>query len=466
MTSSRVGAPALARLLSGWDEADAPLHTCLTDAIRRVITAGGLPEGAILPSQRLLAQALAVSRTTVATAYNDLQEEGWLGARQGGATWVRQPNPVRHASWQGDRLTSYAKIRGPIDLASGSLLASRLLPRILAGPWLRDLTAMLDTDGYAPAGWSVLRERVAGYFGTLGLPTSPDQLIITNGAHHSLSLAAETILGAGDVVLVEDPTYRGAFDVLGRLGARVVEVRTDEEGIDPQHLKAQIRRHRPRLLYIIPAAHNATGITWTDERRAAVAQVAAEADLLVLDDASTIDLQIDLPRGQPVGPLGIELPDHLSVTIGSATKLFWAGLRVGWVRGPRQLIDALLRTRLALDLTGSLPSQVIAAECLDNIVEARILRRAELMQYRAEAVALLAEYLPQWSYRLADGSSLWVDTGMDATSLCARLRRRGILLNAGPTFSACGGFATHVRMPLGHRGALLAAVPEIAEMLG
>ncbi len=463
--SNRVGAPSLARLLSGWDDTEAPLHTGLTDALRRVIASGGLSEGAILPSQRLLAQTLAVSRTTVATAYNNLQEEGWLGARHGGVTWVRLPNPVRHSGWQGDRLTSYAEHRGPYDLASGSLLATHLLPRILHGPWLNDVIEMLDTDGYAPLGWSALRVGVAKYFDGLGLPTQPDQLLITNGAHNALSLAAEAILGAGDVVLVEDPTYRGSFDVFGRLGARVVGVRTDHLGIDPAHLREQIHRHRPRLLYVMPAAHNATGITWTDERRTAVAEIATNAELTVLDDASTSDLQIDLPRGDLVGPLGVLLPDHLSVTIGSTTKLYWAGLRVGWVRGPAHLIEAVLRTRLTLDITGSLPSQVLAARCLENVAEARLVRRAELKQSRADAIALLTDHLPTRTCRLADGSTLWVDTGIEATSLCARLRRRGILLNAGPTFSISEGFTTHVRMPLGHRDALFAAIPLMAEVL-
>lgn len=460
--TNRAGAQLMGRLLSGWDTGEAALHASLADGIRRVITSGALQQGTTLPSQRMLAQALAVSRTTVAAAYNNLRDEGWLGAQHGGTTWVRQPNPARHASWQGDRLTSYSTQGGPLDLTSGTLPASRVLHRILSEPWTRAMTDLLASDGFLTSGWADLRERVADYFKDLDLPTEPDNLIITNGAHHSLTLVADGLLGAGDTVLVEDPTYRGAFDVFGRLGARTVGVRTDNEGIDPQHLEDMIRRHHPRLLYALPAAHNATGITWMDARRKAVAGLVERAGLVVVEDTSTIDLQL----GPTIGPLGRLLPDELSITLGSVTKLFWAGLRVGWVRGTSARVGAVRRTRVAQDLAGSLPSQVIAARCLDHVAEARVLRRGELAHAQAEAVNLLAKHLPTWSCQLADGSSLWVDTGMDTTRLSAQLRRHGILLNAGPTFSPSEGFATYLRIPLGHRLALFEAVPMIAEIIG
>jgi DNA-binding transcriptional MocR family regulator len=461
VADNRVSAMTMARLLSRWESGEGPLHACLADAICQVISSGRLRQGTALPSQRELAQALAVSRTTVATAYQNLCAAGWLGSRQGGSTWVRQPNPYRHAAWQGDRLVSYAEQFGPLDLTSGTLPASPILRRILSQSWPHEMSDMLDLDGFVAAGWPELRDQVAAYFAELGLPTKDENLAISNGAHHSLVLVANALVAAGDTVLVEDPTYRGVFDVLGRLGARPIGVRTDRDGIDPDHLIELVRAHNPRLLYVMPAAHNATGITWTTERRQAVAKIADRFGLLVLDDASTIDLQL----GRVVGPLGGLLPEELSVTLGSTTKLFWAGLRVGWVRGPVDLVNSVLRSRVTQDLAGSLPSQVIATRCLRLAVAARTLRRGELVQTRASAVDLLSRHLPQWQCEPADGSTLWVNTQIDATSLSARLRRHGILLNAGPTFSSSEGFVTFVRIPLGHMNTLAVALPMIAEIL-
>ncbi|MCC6494674.1 MAG: PLP-dependent aminotransferase family protein [Propionibacteriaceae bacterium] len=455
----RVGAPLMTRLLSGWDGCDGPLHRCLVDAVRRVIVSGALPQGAILPSQRALAQALAVSRTTVAVAYDELCTEGWLATRQGGTTWVRQPIPARQMAWRGDRLGSYAADQNPLDLTSGALLASPILQRVLSDPWVDDLRSLLALDGFLPAGLEALRKAVTDSFDDVGLATPSAQLVITDGAHQGLTLVSECLVSAGDTVLVENPTYRGALDVFSRLGAHVVGIRTDNDGIDPSDLTTAIHRHRPRLLYVMPTAHNATGVTWTQDRRRDVASIATRASLLVIEDASTADLQL----GQSAGPMGLLLPDEQSVLIGSATKLFWAGLRVGWLRGPEQIVDAVLRARMTTNLAGSLPSQVLAARCLEHRHEARSIRRVELRQAQAETVDLLAHYLPQWRPHPADGSSLWVDTGEDATNLSARLRRRGVILNPGPTFSPSEEFASYVRLPLGHRARLAMALPLIAQ---
>ena len=455
----RVGAPLMTRLLSGWDSCDGPLHRCLANAVRRVIVSGALPQGAILPSQRALAQALAVSRTTVAVAYDELCTEGWLATRQGGTTWVRQPIPARQIAWQGDRLGSYAADRNPLDLTSGALAASPVLQRVLSGPWIDDLRSLLEIDGFLPAGLEMLRKAVTDYFDDVDLATPSAQLMITDGAHHGLTLVSECLVSAGDTVLVENPTYRGALDVFTRLGAQVVGIRTDHEGIDPSDLATAIHRHRPRLLYVMPAAHNATGVTWTQDRRREVASIATRASLLVVEDASTADLQL----GRPAGPMSLLLSDERSVLIGSVTKLFWAGLRVGWLRGPERIVDAVLRARMTTNIAGSLPSQVLAARCLEHRHEARAIRRAELRQAQAETVDLLAHHLPAWRPHPADGSSLWVDTGEDATNLSARLRRRGVILNPGPTFSPSEEFASYVRLPLGHRARLAMALPLIAQ---
>lgn len=457
----RVGAPLMTRLLTGWDNGAGPLHSNLADAVRRVISSGALPQRAILPSQRALAQALAVSRTTVAVAYEELCSEGWLATRHGGTTWVRQPIPARQMTWQGDRLGSYAAEATPLDLTSAALPASPVLERVLRGPWLDDLEGLLALDGFEPTGWTGLRNVVTEYFSGLGLPTPQDRLVITDGAHHGLTLVAECLVSAGDAVLVENPTYRGALDVFGRLGANVVGIRTDYDGMDPSDLAAAIHRHRPRLLYVLPTAHNATGVTWTEDRRREVAGLTTRAGLLVVEDASTADLQL----GEPVDPLSLLLPDGLSVLVGSVTKLFWAGLRVGWLRGPERVVDAVKRARMTTNLAGSLPSQVLAARCFEHLAEARKVRRAELQQAQYEAVGLLAQHLPAWRPHLADGSSLWVDTGVDATNLSARLRRRGIIVNPGPTFSPSEDFPSHVRLPLGHRARLSVALPLIASVM-
>ncbi len=454
----RISTAQMSRLLLTWQTAaGSSLHDQLAASLRSLVAAGALNPGTVLPSQRELGRILAVSRTTVAVAYDTLRDEGWLESRQGGVTWVRSVSARNNPAWQGDRLASYTH-DSELDLTSGAMPASPVLGRVLRGDWAADLRRLLAVDRFIPAGWSVLRERVAQSFTAQGLQTESDGVLITNGAHHALTLVAECLVGAGDTVLVEDPTYRGALDVFGRAGARVVGVPTDSEGIEPTALARLIRQHRPRLLYVLPTAHNVTGVTWTPDRRAAVAHIVTEAKVATVDDASTADLHAGpFPRW-----LGSMLPPELSVTLGSLTKLFWTGLRVGWCRGPASLLEAMLRDRLTTDLAGSLPSQVLGAECLLVADEARALRIQELDAVRTTVLSLLATHLPLWRAWPSSGGCLWVDTGQDATALCATLRRDQILLNAGPTFSPSDGFETFVRLPIGRAAALDAAIPRVA----
>lgn len=455
----RVSTAQMSRLLATWELAEGTsLHEQLAAALRELVSAGALRPGTILPSQRELCRILAVSRTTVAVAYDTLRDEGWLESRQGGVTWVRSVSARNNPAWLGDRLTSYAEGDSALDLTSGAMPASPVMARVLRGNWVWELRRLLAVDRFIPAGWSVLRERVAAEYTAQGLATDADSVLVTNGAHHALTLVAECLVGMGDVVLVEDPTYRGALDVFGRAGARVIGVPTDVHGIDPFELERLVRQHRPRLLYVLPTAHNVTGVTWSAERRAEVARILTDARLTTVDDASTADLH----AGEFPGWLGALLPRELSVTLGSLTKLFWSGLRVGWCRGPAALLAAMLRDRLTSDLAGSLPSQVLVAECLRVAGEARQLRSQDLAAVRAGALELLATHLPHWRpWPAPGGGCLWVDTGEDATALAATLRRDGILLNAGPTFSPTDGFETFLRLPLGRPAALAAAIPRI-----
>lgn len=456
----RISTAQMSRLLLSWETtSDAPIHEQLAAALRDLVSAGAIKPGTVLPSQRELGRILAVSRTTVAVAYDTLREEGWLESRQGGGTWVRSVSARNNPAWQGDRLTSYTTGDSALDLTSGALPASPVLGRVLRGDWVSQLRGLLTVDRFIPAGWAVLRERVAAEFSAQGLPTEADGVLITNGAHHALTLVAECLVGVGDVVLVEDPTYRGALDVFGRVGARVVGVPTGRDGIDPVALAHSIRQHRPRLLYVLPTAHNVTGVSWTGACRESVARIVTDLGLTTVDDASTADLH----AGPHPGWLGALLPSELSVTLGSLTKLFWSGLRVGWCRGPQAVLDAMMRDRVTTDLAGSLPSQVLAAECLLVADEARKLRAQELDGVRTTALNLVAHHLPTWRpWPATGGGCLWVDTGQDATALVAALRRDGILVNAGPTFSPTDGCETFVRLPLGRPAALEAAIPRIA----
>ncbi|MGD8216152.1 PLP-dependent aminotransferase family protein [Aestuariimicrobium sp. Y1814] len=462
MDSQRVSSSQLARNITGWDLGEGALHRLLADALRERITSGDLPTGAMLPSQRELARVLAVSRTTVGNAYDELTSEGWLSSHRGAGTRIRTSRLRAGPLAQGDRLRTYAAPAEPVDLSSGVLPASPLMGQVLRGNWDQELRGLLRV-GFLPWGVDSFREEVASYYDELGLPTTPNQVLATNGSHHALTLLVDCLLEPGDVVLVEDPTYRGALDVFGRRGVQVVGVPVDAGGIDPGALRLAIRKHQPRLVYVLPTAHNVTGVTWSAMRRQQVADVVTDSGVLLVDDGSTADLA---PAEHP-GHLGALLPEAQSLTIGSLTKLFWAGLRVGWIRGPAEVLQAALEGRVTADIAGSIPSQVLAAACLPLAAAARELRAVELAHDRQAASLLLQEYLPDWTHDPnAAGACLWVDTHQDTLVLASRAHRERVQLIPGSDFSPSDGWRSHVRLPLGRPDVLARGIRALSRLLG
>ena len=145
-----------------------------------------------------------------------------------------------------------------------------------------------------------LRAAVAGRLTGKGLPTGPDDLLVTGGSQQGLSLIATALLEPGDVVLVENPTYLAALQCFGFAGARVVPVPTDEDGVVPEALADLVRREHPKLLYLIPNFQNPTGRTLPPARRRAVADVAARYGLWIAEDDPYGELRFE---GGPVPPV-------------------------------------------------------------------------------------------------------------------------------------------------------------------
>lgn len=450
----RVDVARLARLLSGWSDEPGPLPERLATAVRRLITAGELADGVVLPAQRGLALGLGVARSTVTEAYELLAGQGWVESRQGSGSRVRlrggvgaaPPGPTS-ASTDG-RLSTFTHADVPHDLSSGALPGLSRVGTAFAALDPSVLAVELGGDGYHPAGHPTLRAAVARRFCADGLRTSPDQILVTSGAQQAVWLVANALVSAGDTVAVEDPSYRGAIEAFTSRGARLVTVPVRPEGIDVKLLDRILARGRVRLLYCQPAAHNPTGLSWSDALRREVAETAGRHGVFVLEDSCSIDLVLD-DKGVR-SRIAADLPSESVATVGTASKLFWGGLRVGWIRASAALVAQLTEVKKAIDLSGAIVDQLVVAALLDDADSARLERRDRLTRSLAELTGLLGDLAPAWTWDdPAGGAGLWVNTGTDALALSARARRRGVSVVAGPAFSAVDGFPRHLRLPLG-----------------
>ncbi|GIH52857.1 transcriptional regulator, GntR family [Microbispora rosea] len=444
--AEHVDSAALARLIGGWRAEDGPLPHALADALAELIAGNVLVEGAALPPQRALAAALGVSRGTVAEAYAELAARGRLTSRQGSGSRVRGDRITGGDHVVEGRLASFGRTRRlvELDLSSGALPALSLVRDAVSAVDLRELDVYLADDGYYAAGLPRLRAVVAEQYTLQGLPTGPDQILVTSGSQQAVWLCASSLVAPGDEVLVEEPGYRGAIEAFRTAGARLTGVPVREDGLDLDHLDRVA--HRAALLYCQPAAHNPTGISLPAAERERLSRIVGRHGVLTIEDRSCADLVLDDRGMRP--PLPDPANPGLVIRIGTASKLLWGGLRVGWIRAERPVITRLTQAKAALDLAAPVIDQMVTAELLAQADRARQERARRLRAHLAEAAAVLTELRPAWRWTPpSGGTALWIDTGTDAVALAERARGRGVLVTAGPAFSPSNAQRTRLRLP-------------------
>jgi DNA-binding transcriptional MocR family regulator len=430
--------PYLARLLGGW-RAAGPAYIALARALRLLILDGRLPLRTRLPGERELAEALGVSRTTASAAYAELRAEGFLASRRGSGSWTRLP---------ADRPAAAASAPAPpgeelIDLSTASGAAPEALHAALAAA-TAELPRHLPAPGYYEAGLPALRAAIAERYSHRGAPTTPDQIVVTAGALHGLNLVLRAFAAPGDRALIDHPTYPAALDALRATGVRPVPVPLTRAGWDLELLEATLRQAAPRLAYLIPDHHNPTGLSLPAAgREQLVALARATRTPLVVDEAMA-DLHLDGPPAPPMA--ACDPAGEVTISVGSLSKGFWAGLRIGWIRAAPATVARLVAARGSLDLAGPVIEQLVAAELLARADDVLPVRRAEL---RARRDTLMVALPPAWRFtRPAGGLTLWVE--LDAprsTALAAVADRYGIRVAAGPRFGVDGAFERFVRLP-------------------
>lgn len=393
--------------LGGWSDGTGPLYRLLARAITAGVEHGDLARGTRLPSERSLAPAIDVSRGVVVAAYDELVADGVVERRRGSGTFVAgSPDvglpPGREGSALVGRLVE-GTTGSAIDLSISVLHESRWLPDVVVG---RDDVAGAGAD--SPWGLPALRSRVAADLTDAGLPTSVDQVVITTGAQQGISIAAGCWVRPGDVVVVDDPTYPGVLSALAAAGAIVRPVPVDRNGLVLAALEEALAE-RPALVYLQSGPHSPTGGHLSAHRRGVIAAWLAERRIPLVEDVALRSLEWS--GTAPRRPVAAHIPDHPAAVVGSFSKQFWAGLRVGFVRSPAPVAARLVRVKATHDLGSSTVSQAMALALLEHPGHARALarRNAELARRAALLVDLLGRAIPAWRCAVpAGGLSLWV----------------------------------------------------------
>ena len=449
----------LAMLLGPWSAADGPLYAALAGALRSAIARGELPDQTVLPPERELAKRLHVSRTTVVGAYGALKDEGVLDSRQGRGTWVVGPSaPARSAdlAFSGELFSDLMGGRGDlIELSAAAPLPTSVVAEELARATGDGLAARVVGSGYLPGGLAELRERIAELHSSQGLPTRPDEVLVTTGAQQAIGLVTTLLGEAGQSVLVEEATYPGALDLARGAGMRPVGIPLDDDGVVVDAIADLLERVRPRFVYLVPVFQNPTGSVLPEARSRAVAELSARYRVPVVEDLALRDLRMS---DRPVpAPIAAHDPEALVITIGSMSKVFWAGLRVGWIRAPRPVVEGLVRLKILADMGTGVLSQIIAAAALPRLDEASAERKQGLIEGHAALAGALSRRLPDWTWETPPGGCiLWVRMPRgDAREFAQVAQRYGVSVVPGQVLSADGGHSDRLRLPFVHEAPVL-----------
>ncbi|WP_369374316.1 PLP-dependent aminotransferase family protein [Promicromonospora sp. Populi] len=468
-----------ARLLGTW-HAGGPAYIALADALRAAVLSGTLAPHTRLPSERELAATLNVSRTTTSGAYARLRELGFAVSRVGSGTVTTlpqraiEPGPL-HRPAGGDAPLSADPLRGGTHAGAPAAVghldlwqATPPAPPELHGAFARaldGLPAYLDSGGYEPYGLTPLREAIAARYRERGVPTTAGEILVTTGAQQAIALLARTHLRPGERAVVESPTYFHAMEAMRDAGGRVVGVPAGP--LDVDQLASTVRRARPRLVYLVPDYQNPTGFVLSAEERAAVREIADRHGVTVVGDETLVELGLSDERTPP--PFAGDGTSPHVVSVGSASKAFWGGLRVGWVRAHPQVIAQLARARQSVDIATAVLEQLAVTELLGRRAEVMAGRRQMLRERRDVLVGRLQEAFP-WDVPVPQGGLFcWVDLGLPvAQAFAAAAAAEGVRVGGGPMFTPDNAGATsRVRLTFTRSPAELSdAVPRLVRAWG
>jgi len=241
------------------------------------------------------------------------------------------------------------------------------------------------TEGYQP-----LREQLAAFMASKGAPdVAPEQLIVTTGSQQALDLLGKTMIGPGDKVIVEGPTFLATIQCFRLYGAEVISAPIDGEGVNVDALERLIAEHRPKLVYLIPTFGNPSGATLSLARRKKVLELAVKYQTLVVEDDPYGDLYFGEAPPPSLLALSSQVPGSraLLAHCGSLSKVLSPGLRIGWLIAPPELLAKAVMCKQFSDAHTSTFAQATAAHYLKaGRMPATLAHVREVYAERAQAL--------------------------------------------------------------------------------
>lgn len=442
-------------------ESPTPVYRQIAEQIRDAAVRAPAGPAKKLPPTRELARRLGVNRNTVVAAYDMLASEGWTESQTGRGTFLLSRRSAVDGERGGRWFTAFSRtVAGAAngDLESiyrlatasegisfvGSYPSGELMP---VEAFRRAMTRALVDSGpaslsYGPStGDPALRETVAAAMRDKGSEVRAEELLITNGAQQALDLVFRTFLDPGDTIITEEPTYTGALSAAAALGARVIGVPVDGEGMRTDLLEGALEHHRPRLLYVQPTFQNPTAAVMSEARRAELLALTRRHRCPVVEDDWAGDLRFE---GADLPSLHALDGERHVIHVGTYSKKLMPGIRVGWAAAPTEVLEKMTGLKRIQDC-GTSP--LLQAALHNFLQEGGLERHLDRVRpaYRARRdrmIAALERHFPgeaRWN-RPTGGLFVWVTLPehFDGNELFIAARRAGVLYSKGDWFHSDG----------------------------
>jgi len=437
------------------------IYKQLAEYIENGIADGTFPPDKPLPSERSLAKDLNINRSTVVSAYDELESNGLIQRNRGSGTTISKDiwgiTKKRIPSWNRyieagsflpnlpviQRIRKEAVEHKLINLASGEL-SEDLFPL----KFLREITStrsFIGSLGYDhPQGNTILRETITKHVKQYRrIETNPSSILITSGAQQALHLVVQCLLKPGDAVALEDPSYNYNLPIFKSAGLKPYFLPIDRDGINPDDLLSLHKKHRIRMIFLNPAFQNPTGALLHKEKRKAILEISSEHGIPVVEDDP---YSLTSFSGEEVPTLK-SMDVHGNVLyISSLSKIVASGLRIGWIIGPRPVIERLSDAKQQIDFGHASFTQWIANDFLESENFHSHIKRLvkELEKRRNQIITSLRFYLKdQVEFSIPQGGiHLWCKLNKDVNEvqLLEESIKRGVIFVPGYTMGSKKGF--------------------------
>jgi len=435
-----------------------PVYQQIINFMCGCISDGKWPVGTRLPSRRELAEKFQVNRSTISYALDELTAWGVLEGHHGAGTYVisntwsllLQESPVwnqyvnsgffRKNSEMIQEINNLEADPEMVRLGTGEP-DPRLFPTEAWREAVMNSSSRLSSLGYLePLGLPELRKALSLHMKTLGIEAPPETILITSGSLQGLQLISACLLKKGSLVYTEAPTYLKSLQVFQSAGLKLTGIPMDKEGIQFWKMGTLLKKEPSdysSVLYTIPTNHNPTGRNMTPERRRDLLEYCIRNRLPIIEDGAYQELCFS---GENRTPLKASDPSGMVIYLGSASKSFAPGLRIGWIIAPEPIVQRLGDAKMQMDYGASSVSQWVFTELLESgrYREYGIELRKELKLRRDKALRVLDQYfmsLADWEVP-EGGFYIWLrlkrNTPMEV--LFQEAVRSHILLNPGDLY--------------------------------